>query len=572
MGNKLILRKNIFKLLTILLIGLLFINCKPYKDMTDIPEEYVLNPEWNNEESEIKFKAMQSMENFQNELAKLENERYEDQVDENIEPIPIVVKTKNPFYNPKKWIKTKNPAYNPKKWIKVCAFGRCAKTKNPAYNPKKWIKTKNPAYSPNKFTTIVTSLTTVQGYKIAAWVNGKINLTPFDGNKFNIKVPIKTNGWITLLTQFTPPIVRKPFDGEIILDLDISVDIEKNWCVKLNPNTNFTWQDKLKLDLTYGLKLLQVDLTSLADPQIEKMLSDIEEQISSSFDCSKFKDEAKKQWETKVFQLNETSYAVAQPKEIALSQIQADNDSIRIFGGIKTDIKITSDISNIPDAGKLPNLTIISPSEPSIKLSLPIEIPYELINDELTESFSNIDIGDDNSEFSGKLKVKNIKTFPSGENIGLKVKFETDMNKKIFDVRATAYFTGVLNHRIVDLKKSDNQMLNRNQHFISYTLDKLAFNEFGNGKDKLILTLAYNSIKNSIEKIDDVDISKEVVEVEELLLKALDELVINLPNEAKGNYQSIEIEKPIVKIKDWAYTKKDLIMLMTAKVNRLENP
>jgi len=536
--------------------------------MTSVPREYVLEPEWNNTESEINFSATQSMSPFREELKKLESERFDNQVDEHHEEFPIVVKTKNPLYHPNKWIKTKNPAYHPNKWIKVCDwFGNCIKTKDPLYNPKKWIKTKDPLYSPNRYTEIVTSLSTVNGYKISAWIDGKIKLTPFDGNKFNITVPIKTKGWVTLITKYTPPLIRKPFEGKMTLDLDIEIDIDNKWCVKLKPDASFSWVDRLKLDFTYGLKLLQVDITNLANPEIEKLISKIEDDISESFDCEEFKKQAEKEWVTRKFQIDEQFWAIAKPTQISLSQIQADNDNISIYGGIKSDIKITSDISNIPDAGTLPDLNIISPVKPSINLSLPVEVPFKYLDTELSNSFSDITIGDENSEIQGKLIVKKIETFPSGKNIGLKVQFETDMNRNLLDIKATAYFTGKLKHKTVDLGKAKPQILETSSHYISYTLDTLAFNDFGNGKDKLILSLAYKTIKSEIEKIDDVDISKEVKNVEELLLKAVDELVINLPKEMKGKYKNVEIEKPVVKISEWAYSKKDLILLLNAKVN-----
>jgi hypothetical protein len=550
----------------VIIIGT-YSSCTSYKTMTAVPKKYVLEPEWNNTESEINFSATQSMTPFRDELKKLENERFDNQVDEHHEEFPIVVKTKNPLYHPNQWIKTKDPLYHPNKWIKVCAWGACIKTKDPLYHPNKWIKTKDPAYSPNRYTTIVTSLSTVNGYKISAWIDGKIKLTPFDGNKFNIKVPIKTNGWITLITPYTPPFIREQFEGKMMLDLDIEIDIDSKWCVKLKPNASFSWIDRLKLDLTYGLKILQVDITKLANPEIEKLISKIEEDISKSFDCENFRKQAEKEWVTRKFQIDEQFWAIAKPTQISLSQINADKDNIKIYGGIKSDIKITTDLSDIPNAGNLPDLNIISPTKPSINLSLPIEVPFKYLDSELSNSFNDITIGDDNSEIKGKLLVKKIETFPSGNNIGLKVQFETDMSSNLLDIKATAYFTGKLNHKTVDLGTVSTQVLQTSKHYISYTLDTLAFNDFGNGKDKLILSLAYKTIKKEIENIEDVDISKEVENVEVLLLKAIDELVINLPKEVKEKYKNVEVEKPIVKINEWAYSEKDLILLLNAKVN-----
>lgn len=534
--------------------------------MTEIPRKYVVSPEWNNPESEIKFSAEQSLTPFKEELSKIEEVRYDTLVNEHYEEFPIVVKTKNPAYNPVKWIKTRNPTYNKKKWIKVCAWGKCIKTKNPAYDPKKWIKTKNPLYSPNRYTEIKTGISTVNGFKLSAWVNGKVKLTPYDGNKFNIKVPIKTDGWITLVTKFTPPLVRKPFKGELVVDLNIEVDITNKWCVKLKPNSNFQWRDRLKLDFTYGLKILQVDITKLANPEIYELLEDIEEDIKNSFDCGEFRKQAEEQWFTRKLQISEEFWAIAKPTQISLSQIIADNQKIKIYGGISSEVKITNDITNIPSAGKLPDLKIIEPTKPSINLSLPVQIPYNYVDAILNKEFKEVPIGDDDSQIKGKLIMKEIQTFPSGDNLGLKVKFKTDIMKGLLNVKATAYFTGKLEQRTIPTTADQNRVLNTKKHYLSYTLDTLAFNDFGNGKDKLILGLAYKEIKKSIQNVDDIDITPGINKAEQLLLDAIEELVRSLPESEKKSIKNVDIGVPVVKIDGWAFSKKDLMMLLTAKV------
>ena len=532
--------------------------------MTNIPRTYVLSPEWDNPESEIRFGSSVSMKPIYDELRKFESQVFEEEKPEHPEKLEIGMKTKNPLYNPKKWIKTRNPAYNPNKWIKACAWGACIKTKNPAYNPTKWIKTKNPAYSPNKYTSITTYLATVQGYKVKAWIDGKIQLTPYDGNKFNVKVPIKTEGWVSFITQYTPPIVRNPFNGKLIAEFDIEIGMDKSWCINISPKSNFYWDRKLRLDFTYGLKLLEVDVTKLANPLIEDLLSDFEDDIANSINCQDLKLQVEKEWQTQTYKLDTSKYMVVAPSEIMLSQIVADKEQIGIYGGIKTKLSITDDISNIPNAGPLPELKITTPAPPKLELAVPVSISYDVLDKELLSTLSQIEIGDENSNLKGKLHVKDISTFPSGRNIGLKVKFRTEFNKKILNVKATAYFTGQLSHtKVVNEPESDIQIFAKNNHYINYTLDSLAFNEFGNGKDKVLLSLAYKSIKESIESIDDIDISKEVNSLENLLFQALQSLIDQYPPHPNDDVM-ITIEEPTVDINNWAYSKNALRFLIRA--------
>ena len=555
----------------ILVLLLSLSSCKIFKAITDVPKKYVSKPSWGNEESKINFKVIQPLNDLYTELEKIENLEYSDQSSERVEDIevPVVAKTKNPLYNPKKWIKTRNPLYNNRKWLKACVFGACAKTKNPAYNPTKWIKTKNPAYSPNKWTSVTASIPTIKGYKIKAKVAGKIKFTTYDGNKFNFVVPIETSGNITLVTAipFAPPIIRTPFDGKLNIEMDVSVDIDEDWCIKVNPNSKFSWTKKLNLDFSYGLGALEVDLTDLANPQIEKMLSDIEDDIKKSLDCQKLKNDVSKQWKTRVFDIDNVFKAIAIPKEIGLAQLQANKNEINIYGSIKTEVKVTDDVIDIPDAGSLPKLKIEQPENPSIKLSVPVEIPYNLLEKQLKDNYEKLPIGNENSALRGNVFIKNIELFPSGKDLGIKVKFKTKTNLGLTNVKAIAYFTGQLEHTKQTSDNSNDTLNKINKHFLKFKLSKLAFNEFGNGKDRAVLALGYNSIKKSIEDMDDINITNEIQQAEELLIKSLNELVIYLPNEVKTNDENLNFSESEVKIQNWAFSKKHLMLLLRAEAS-----
>lgn len=565
------MKNSILFKMSILFLLLSFSSCKVFKTITDIPERYVSKPAWGNEESEINFKVVQPLDDLYAELKKFETLKYSDQSAEKVEDIevPIVAKTKNPLYNPKKWIKTRNPLYNKKKWLKACIFGKCAKTKNPAYNPTKWIKTKNPAYSPNKWMSVTASIPTIQGYKIKAAVAGKIKFTTYDGNKFNFVVPIETSGNITLITAipFAPPIIRTPFDGKLNIEMDVSVDIDENWCIKVNPNSKFTWTKKLKLYFSYGLGALEVDLTDLANPQIEKMLSDIEDDIKKSLDCQKLKNDVSKQWKTRVFDIDNDFKAVAVPKEIGLAQLQADKNAINLYGSIKTEVKVTNDISEIEEAGNLPKLKIQETKNPAINLSVPVEISYKYLESQLKQNFEKLPIGDEDSALRGNITIKKIELFPSGKELGIKVKFKTKTNFGLTNVKATSYFTGRLKHINKQPKNINDTLIKNQEHYLTFELKKLAFNEFGNGKDKAVLALGYKSIKKSIEDMDDIEITEDIRKAENLLIKSLNELVIYLPNEVKTNDENLKFTETEVKIKEWAFSNKNLMLLLKAKAS-----
>ncbi len=200
-------------------------------------------------------------------------------------------KTKNPLYNPNKWIYTKNPFYNGRKWLKACFLGSCAKTKNPAYNPKKKIKTKNPAYSPNKWVyadTVAVNIGYTWAYQIDKFDDKRIEFTSLKNNVLRLTLPIELKGSVGFKGDGAKvlSLTKKNLRAGIELYIDTKIDLTKDWCPVLNIDYDYEWLSEPKLELADDL---WVNLKAPLD--IVNMLkkSDIKDTIKSAIDCDKIK-------------------------------------------------------------------------------------------------------------------------------------------------------------------------------------------------------------------------------------------------------------------------------------------
>lgn len=539
--------------------------------MTDIPRSYVIKPNYDSETSEIAFRAKVSTAPLKAQLKELESLRYHAEQPAGVRTeSAVVLKTKNPLYNPIKWLKTKNPTYNNRKWIKTCFLGRCAKTKNPLYDPKKWIKTKNPAYSPNKYTEVRASIAYISEYNLDVYVDGRTQYTPFAMSGANITVPVRAKGWFSLIVPGVPvPFVRVPFEGKLELDADARFSIVPEWCMGVSTDFDFHWMERLKMDLSYGLGLAEVDLTDLVNPLLDSAIADVEKSLLDGIDCEALRADAEKAWKTQEFQVSEQHWAVVKPTATKLSNLVFSEDFISITGALDSEISIGPKLATLPDAGDLPNLDLSGVGSPSISLSIPIETKYDYLDLQLKKALVDnpLEFGEEGSPVFGTVNIKDIETFPNGPNIGLKVKFETIAKPSLLSVKARAYFTGQLSHfGLIDT----NRLLKTEKHFIQYSLDDLAFSDFGNGRDKLVLAAAYSTIKGSLNEDVQVDITEQMDEVEKGLVSAVARLVFQINESQAQDPESPapsapEITDTSLSIKNWGYDRDSLQFLFKAK-------
>jgi hypothetical protein len=200
-------------------------------------------------------------------------------------------KTKNPLYNPNKWMYTKNPFYNGRKWLKACILGACAVTKNPAYDPKKDIKTKNPAYNPNKWLyadTVEVDIGYTWAYQVEKYDNKKIQFTLLKDDVLRLTLPIELKGSVGFKGDGAKvlSLTKKNLHAGIELYVDTKINLTKDWCPVLNIDYDYEWLSDPKLELADDL---WVSLKAPLD--IVNMLkkSDIKNAIKSAIDCDKIK-------------------------------------------------------------------------------------------------------------------------------------------------------------------------------------------------------------------------------------------------------------------------------------------
>lgn len=550
----------VFKILLMIIFFTLSFSCRTYKEITTVPKKYVDEREYIIDESFINFSAEADLETLNETLSKFKNKKFTyfqpDEVKfENL----MVIKTKNPLYDPNKWIKTKNPTYNKHKWYKKCAIV-CIKTKNIFYDPKKWIKTKNPKYSPNKYTVIEKKHAVLSSYQVDAKVNGDIKLTRHDKNSLNLKIPIKVSGWVVYASSEIPlpTIVKTPYKGKLTIDADITFKTTEDWCIKIIPKVNYHWNSKLKLDFTQGLKLIEIDVTKLIKDNLNDMMDDFEEDLENSIDCEDIKNSIANEWKVRSEKITDDQYAIIKPIELSMSHIIVTKEKIGLYGGVRAEVSVKPDQNNLPTIEELPPLKIIEPVTPSISLSIPVETKYDFINKSILDYFNQFPLEIENEKYNikGEIKVLKVTTFPSGKNLGFKMKFETQTNKRISNIKATCYFTGKYEHVV----KRGGQI----KHFLKFKIDSLAFSEIKDLDDKIILTIGYDKIYEEFQEMDDLDVTRDIINAEKKLIEGSKDLFYQLSPSSTD--EAIEPNEPEIRISDWHQDKQSLFFKVKAKL------
>lgn len=364
------------------------------------------------------------------------------------------LKTKNPAYNPNKWLKTKNPLYEPKKWIKAGPF----KTKNPTYNPKKWIKTKNPAYNPNQW--IYT-----EGPKIDIGVKydfevsrGEINLSSISddvswGAGIRVKVPVSINGDfgfkgdIARLTGLNKKNAR--FDMHV--QVDLLPQFTENWCPDFDVRTDIEWVTPPSVEIIDDV-WFPLDLRPILGDFIlnKKTSSELKLALNNAIECSDIRASIENSWQSYSFPLESETPALSKyslnvvPQAVWLSDAtDVDEKKLRLVLGIQASTEFST--SPAIDAGEVPNLEHISDDSSGIaEIRLPIKILYSdlasSVMSELTAQEFEIEAEHTPKLVGkGKVHVTDIRLFPSQDRLAIAISFKAKFKRRLFNTKGVFY-------------------------------------------------------------------------------------------------------------------------------------
>lgn len=449
-------------------------------------------------------------------------------------------KTKNPLYDPNKWLYTNNPFYDPNKWIEICV-AVCIKTKNPAYSPNKKIKTKNSLYDPNKWlyaNTVAVNIGYTWSYKVSKFADKQIHFTSLVDDTLRLTLPIELKGSVGFKGDGAEvlSLTKKNLKAGIELYVDTKIDLTTDWCPVINLDYNYRWLSEPKLELADDLWV------SLEAPlNIVNMLkkSDIKDAIKNAIDCDKIKGVAKNKLRPIAIPLTDDKnnlpdvlkgignyYFNAKLNSLETTGFKLNNSNLIL--GVTASINTFVSEDEISSEGfKLPPLKLTDkPPVNYLSATVPAIVSYKelekLINQESI-------INKINKEMVNEIaKVNKFEMYPTGDALTIKVNLTVKSKEnKFLEFLAKFPIVGTLFDTTGDVYLTSNPVFKNKE----LKLENVSFGINVNNDIYPVLGSAFKGlIISTIESKVKYNLSKFIAQAE----KGIPELAAEKLKETKG--------------------------------------
>lgn len=468
------------------IIVVLFISGCATVQSTKKPDEFSSNDDLQLQESVINTKVRVKLDDIEAKVNEIFKQPIKDSGKGEFKKI-YVPKTKNPRYDPSKWLITNNPKYSPNKMIKECwkesglvSFTVCGKTNNPFYDSRKTLKTKNPNYSPNKWTFLPKA--TVQiGYKYNYSIKkrDKVTFHNIDANTLRVTVPMTLDAHVGFRGDLAKvaQASKKKVNADVDVNIDFKIGFNSKWCPVIDANIDIDWKKGPMFEVAGGIWLDFNFPTELATPSFERSAENI---LTGLIDCEAIQKHVASTVKPLSFPLDgelKGLNANLTPNVVYAPVISYHNDELQISLGLKSLVTV----SNTPlkdTTFKLPPLTVGEPIANRLILTVPLQVEYDFVDDKLANLLPSInteitkwikDSSNDIIKSVRSLKINSVEVYPSGERLTLGVNFELLSKIDTFSTTGNMYLTSS-----VDM--SDNKTLRLRNVSLTPQLDNDLYN------------------------------------------------------------------------------------------------
>jgi hypothetical protein len=465
-----------------------------FKDITQKPERISQELELPVQESSMNLAIKADMRSLEGEINAAFNDDIKGENTGNLE-YKAWIKTKDPLYNPNEWLitkdplyhpnkewKTKDPFYHPNKWIKVGPFktkdplyhpNEWIITNDPLYHPNEWVKTKDPLYHPNEWIETRGPAISV-GYRYAYSIKkkGEIRLAPVPGNKLKVSIPIEFSGWAGLEGPGADVLTlnKKNFQGAIEFFAETGVDIDSNWCPKINTVVTHKWTSNPTVEIMHDI---DVSITGLADHFLNKAQKDIGAIINRKISCEQIKDRVADFWKHYAVKLpalpDGSEYFInIDPKAASVSKFIVTNDSLALYVGLKANVSV--DKQDLNTRVQLPALQQQQITAGNVNAFIPLLLNYADI-----ESNLNKHLAENNTEIKVKMlkgkasvKFKKITVYPNADELVVGTYIKTKLPGNLLPAVGWVYLTAkpvVKDNRYFELDSVDFSMDIKNKFY-----------------------------------------------------------------------------------------------------------
>lgn len=237
---------------------------------------------------------------------------------------------------------------------------------------------------------------------------------------------------------------KKNFRAAAKAFVDLSFNLDENWCPLVTVEPSYSWIDKPKVEI---VSKAWIDVSDAVEGNLKDELDKMGREAAKAISCEDIKKEVSQIWKTKSLTLDTISsgsqlFLNITPLKAGFSELMTNSKAAQVGLSIISNIEISS--KRIAEASiPLPSLSAITPEKNGISLAVPLNVPIAKLSAMVHDSIVGQDFEIGTPSGKAIVKVNDVYLYPSGNKIAVGLKFEIDSPNRLFDVKGTVYLSGV---------------------------------------------------------------------------------------------------------------------------------
>ena len=234
----------------------------------------------------------------------------------------------------------------------------------------------------------------------------------------------------------------KNFDAAADLSGLITLSVAPDWCPVVGLATSYNWTKSPRVEIVGGV---WIGVEGLVSGSINDALKGLPDKVRDAIPCDTIRGEVRNAWRNYIIPVaipgGPPVYVGIQPKSLALSPLIVADDEVRLSILLRAATSLSTAKGAEAPIADLPNVQPAADAPGRLQVTLPVRLGYAALREELLRRFGNQDFAFKVDGKDGKLRVKDVELYPSGESLAIGLTFSADLPGRAFDVSGKVYMT-----------------------------------------------------------------------------------------------------------------------------------
>ena len=360
---------------------------------------------------------------------------------------------------------------------------------------------------------------------------GAITTQAAEDDRLALQVPLTFSGNAGIQGDIARALklTKLDFDGALLGNVKISLDLDEQWCPVIKTKIDYQWQKKPEVEWIAGLDM---DLSEHLDKAIAKQLEGLDDTLKQAIDCFDFKNNIAQQWRRYTFPISvtesNTMHLNLQPVSFAFSGMHTNDEHAGVSFTLTANTLLESSPAE-PTQEALPPLQRTGYKPRQSRFEVLIRSNYDQLAALAKPALLNKTFSANGAAGKVDVTINDLDLSGNNEGVTLKLDFDAKLPGSRRLSKGEVYLTATPE---VDLLSQEISLSNIQ---LSKVLDSTLWNA--------IASLFESKIIKAIEEQTLWDVHEQIEELETELLTQLNDPTKTLGLEVSAQTLQIELQE-----------------------------